>query len=230
MYHKIRIAAVSLVVMTVVMLSSVGTLSYFTDSDGAQNDFMIGNAKSELVIYDDVVNTPKRELSSTNYPPLESGNQDIPYYLQATNIGNIPVYQRFRVVIPIALAEVLTLKLDNCTLVQDATNTDVSTCSNTKYNVTYDKSVEVENVPTYAEYYIVSNEKLAVNGTTSEWPTTAIEFGDFPSVENWDSFMTCGDNSGNNCSFGVKAYSDVIQTTGFINAEEAFRGFAETYN
>lgn len=230
MYHKIRIAIVSLVVITIVMLSSVGTLSYFTDTDGKTNDFMVGNASTALTVYDDISSEPWRELDASNYrnKPLVS-EMLIPYYLQATNNGNIPVYQRFRVVIPIALADVLTLKVDGCVWQADPDDGDKSLCNTTNYNVTYDKSVD----NTYAEYYIVNNRILDVGEATDEssgWPTVAIEVGDIPNSSSLNEIIECKNNDPNDCSLKVKAYSDIIQTTGFNSAMEAFEGFTETYN
>lgn len=228
MYYKIRITVVSLVVIVVCVLSSAGTLSYFTDSDSKQNDFTVGNASTKLSIYK---NTDGAPFDVADLDPLTDGMQDIPYYLQAINDGNISVYQRFRVVIPIELANVLTLKIDNCTLVVDNTDTDVSRCENANYSIIYNKSVDVENTPTYAEYYIVSKNKLGVGVKTSEWPTAAIVVGNISNVENFDQIATCEDNDANKCSFGVRAYSDVIQTTGFTNgAIQAFENYTETYN
>ena len=111
MHRKIRITIVSLMVMIACMISSVGTLSYFTDTDGATNSFTVGNASTVLSMYDDVSGDEKREFDASRYSPLTDGMDDIPFYLQATNSGNIPVYQRFRVVIPIGLEDVVTLKL-----------------------------------------------------------------------------------------------------------------------
>ena len=226
MYYKIRITVVSLMLITVCVLSSAGTLSFFTDSDSTQNDFTIGNASTELVLYKD---TNYTLFDTMDLDPLTDGMQDIPYYLQATNNGNIPVYQRFRVVIPIELANVLTLKMDNCTLVVDNTDTDVSRCENTNYNIVYNKSVDIENTPTYAEYYIVSKSELGVGAKTSEWPTAAIAVGNISDVEDFDQIATCEDNDVNKCSFGVRAYSDVIQTTGFTSAIQAFENLTEKY-
>ena len=226
MYYKIRITVVSLVLITICVLSSAGTLSFFTDSDSTQNDFTIGNASTELVLYKDTNGTL---FDTTDLDPLTDGMQDIPYYLQATNNGNIPVYQRFRVVIPIELANVLTLKMNNCTLVVDNIDTDVSRCENANYSIVYNKSVDVENTPTYAEYYIVSKSELGVGAKTNEWPTAAIAVGNISDVENFDQIATCEDNDANKCSFGVRAYSDVIQTTGFTSAIQAFENLTETY-
>ena len=133
MYHKIRITVVSLVAITICLLSSTGTLSYFTDTDAQTNSFTVGNASSALVIYDDIAGGTENILDTDDYSPLEDPT-NVPFYPKATNDGNIPVYQRFRVVIPIALANVVTLNLpteNNCK-VETAIN---NTCSNdnTKY-------------------------------------------------------------------------------------------------
>ena len=226
MYYKIRITVVSLALIVLCMLSSVGTLSYFTDSVSIQNDFAIGNASTELAIYKDTNSTP---FDTANLSPLTDGMQDVAYYLQATNNGNIPVYQRFRVVVPIELADVLTLKMDDCTLVVDEDDADISRCDNANYSVTYNKSVDVDNSPTYAEYYILSKNILGVGEKTSEWPTTAIAVGKISSVEDFRQIATCKNDNANKCSFGVRAYSDAIQTTGFANAIQAFENLAETY-
>lgn len=236
MYRKIRITVASLVVIAMCVLSSVGTLSYFTDTDSATNNFVVGNASTKLAIYDDVTGDEYHVLDTSEYTVVTNGvlknNTElpgIPFYLQATNDGNIPVYQRFRVVIPIELANVLTLKMNNCTLVVDNTDTDVSRCENANYSIVYNKSVDVENTPTYAEYYIVSKSELGVGAKTSEWPTAAIVVGNISNVENFDQIATCEDNDTNKCLFGVRAYSDVIQTTGFTSAIQAFENFTETY-
>ena len=227
MYHKIRITVVSLVVMVICVLSSAGTLSYFTDTDSATNDFVVGNASTELKIYGD--SAGENEFDASGYTLTD--NLNIPFYPQATNDGNIPVYQRFRVVIPIALAGKITLALptmnDNC-VVETVAN---HTCSNANYTVKYNPSVVVENEPTYAEYYIIGNSELAVNGKTSKWPMEGIKIGNIYSVNDYDSLLTCavGDNSGNNCTLGIRTYSDVIQATGFMDALDAFTGVGETY-
>ena len=226
MYRKIRITVVSLVVMTICMLSSTATLSYFTDTDSATNEFTVGKAASSLSIYEDENSiTP---FGTTNIGPLTDNMPDIAYYLQATNTGNIPVYQRFRVVIPGALANAITLEIPNCTLVADVNNTNISTCSNSDYSVTYDSSVPVDNA-TYAVYYIVSNVVLGLNEKTANWPTSAIKVGTVSTVTDLQDITTCTTNDSNNCKFGIRAYSDVIQTTGFTSAVQAFDGFAETY-
>jgi len=229
MYHKIRITVVALVVVTVCMLSSATTLSYFTDSAMKENTFTVGNASTTLAIYDDVTGETKHEFNTSDYEPLES-NVDIPFYLQAENNGNIPVYQRFRVVIPIALAGVVTLNLptmdENCVI--DTIVVGGSTCSNSSYTVTYKPPVDVGETPTYAEYYIVSNNKLGVDQLTSEWPTVGIHTGVIPN-DVAESLPTCDASDSNNCVLGIKVYSDAIQTTGFEDAEEAFEEFGETY-
>lgn len=225
MYHKIRITVVSLMVMMAIVLSSAGTLSFFTDTDSQTNDFTVGNVSTVLSIYSDASGSSELDVNADEYKL--TNNSPKPFYLQATNNGNIPVYQRFRVVIPITLASVVTLDLptmnNNC-VVETASN---HTCENANYTVTYNPSVSVENTPTYAEYYIISKDALAVNATTSGWPTEAIKIGDISGVDN--SLFTCADNSGNNCVLGISAYSDAIQTTGFADAISAFANMAETY-
>lgn len=225
MYHKIRVAVVSLVVLSAIILSSTGTLSYFTDTDSQTNDFAVGNVSTELLIYNDTSGGDQHIFNASDYTLAE--NLSIPFYPQAKNDGNVSIYQRFRVVIPIALASVVTLDLptmDNDCVVETASN---HTCENADYTVIYNPSVSVENTPTYAEYYIISKSALAVNATTSEWPTEAIKIGDISGVD--DSLFTCADSSGNNCVLGINAYSDAIQTTGFTDAISAFTNIAETY-
>ena len=225
MYHKIRVAVVSLVVLSAIMLSSTGTLSYFTDTDSKTNDFAVGNVSTVLSIYSDAFGSSELDVNADEYKL--TNNSPKPFYLKATNDGNVSIYQRFRVVIPITLASVVTLNLptmDNDCVVETASN---HTCENADYTVIYNPSVEVENTPTYAEYYIISKSALAVNATTSEWPTEAIEIGDISGVD--DSLFTCADSSGNNCVLGINAYSDAIQTTGFADAISAFTNMAETY-
>lgn len=223
MYRKIRIVVASLVVMAMCVLSSVGTLAYFTDTDSKSNEFTIGNASSELSIFKDANGTP---FSTNSLSPLTDNMSDIPYYLQAENTGNIPVYQRFRVVIPIALEGAITLGLP-CTL--GSLVDDVRTCDSDDYTVKYDSSVDVENTPTYAVYYITSKSPLGVGQKTAEWPVTAIKVGNISSVENLDNVTQCDNNDANNCTFGIRAYSDVIQTTISGVAASAFDGFTETY-
>jgi hypothetical protein len=129
-------------------------------------------------------------------------------------------------VIPIALANVVTLNLpteNNCK-VETAIN---NTCSNDNYTIRYDSSVDVDNKPTYAEYYVTYNHVLPVDGKTSRWPLTGVHI-DGLSGANKDLF-TCDENNSNNCVFGISAYSDAIQTTGFQNAIDAFEEFGETY-
>ncbi|MBQ2695352.1 hypothetical protein IJG04_01810 [Candidatus Saccharibacteria bacterium] len=230
MYHKIRITVVSLVVVVTCMLSSVATLSYFTDSDIKTNSFTIGNVSTTLAIYDDVTGEVKHVFDADSHGPLESNVENIPFYLQAENTGNIPVYQRFRVVIPITLAGVVTLNLptmnEDCVI--DTTAEAGSTCSNDDYTVTYKPSVNVGDVPTYAEYYIISNSVIDANGLTSEWPTEGIRTGEIP-TDIAESLPTCDANNSNNCVLGIKVYSDAIQTTGFENAITAFASVGETY-
>lgn len=229
MYHKVRITVVSLVAVVLVMLSSVGTLSYFTDTDFATNNFVVGNASTSLAMYGDVSGETKLALDTT---PVEVGTSR-DFHLQATNDGNIPVYQRFRVVIPIAFAGLVTLELPdmgNCTLTTTVGTTDSSVCSNEYYTMKYDPSVLVENTATYAEYYITSKSPLAVNSSTHEWPTLKVTFGNIASVDNYESLLACSSGDANNCALGLKVYSDAIQTTGFSDALNAFENFAETYN
>lgn len=229
MYHKFRIIVVSLVVVMMCVLSSTGTLSYFMDSDGATNSFTIGNASTVLAVYGDVAGENKQLFNTESLSPIEDGS-DVAYYLQATNDGNIPVYQRFRVVLPKALDGVVTLNLptmnEGCVVETVAGHT----CENADYTVIYDDSVIVDSTTEYAEYYIISKNPLAVNGMTREWPMLGIHFGDITGVQNYESLLECSDGSGNNCALGIKAYSDVIQTTGFTNAVNAFANFTETYN
>ena len=205
MYHKIRITVVSLIVIAICVLSSGATLSYFTDSVATTNNFTVGNASTSLAIYNDVAGGSEYLFDADDYDLID--NLDIPYYLQATNDGNIPVYQRFRVVIPKDLASVVTL----------------NTSTNSNYTVTYDPSVN----DTYAEYYIVSNTALAVGNTTAEWPTISIHIGDISGVDN--SLFTCANSNANNCVLGISVYSDAIQVAGFTSAAQALANLAETY-
>ena len=192
MYHKFRITITAIVVMMFCTLSSTMTLSYFTDTDSTTNSFTIGNASTALSIYGDDVG--EQAFDASNYT-LTPNMPDIPFYLQATNDGNIPVYQRFRIVIPTALADSITLNLP--------TTTD-------EYVVTNQSGT----------YYIVSTEALAVGETTAHWPTLAIHVGDITNIDT--SQFTCSDNSNNNCVLGINVYSDAIQTAGFANATDAF--------
>lgn len=188
MYHKIRITVAAIVVMVLCMLSSTMTLSYFTDTASTVNNFKIGNASSTLSIFKD--STGETPFNANEYT-LTPNMPDIPFYLQATNNGNIPVYQRFRIVIPANLDITLNLPATD------------------KYIVTEQSGT----------YYIVSKEILAVDGTTAHWPTSAIVVGDIPSDM---SPYTCPANSNNDCILGINVYSDVIQTTGFTSATDAF--------
>lgn len=222
MYRKIRITVASLAVMIICLLSSTATLSYFTDTQVATNNFIVGNASTVLAIYNHESGDSEHVFNAEDYT-LTNG-LDIPFYLQATNDGNIPVYQRFRVVIPISLADVVSINLPDC-VISPATD---NTCSNSNYTVTYNPSVSVEDTPTYAEYYIVSNNILDVEGETAEWPTESIHIGNLSGVED-NSLLTCENNDSNNCVFGISTYSDVIQTTGFTSATNAFENSLETY-
>ncbi|MBR3180773.1 SipW-dependent-type signal peptide-containing protein [Candidatus Saccharibacteria bacterium] len=226
MYQKIRIAVVLIVATMICMLSSTATLSYFTDTEIATNDFTVGNASTSLAIFDDITAENKRELDSSNYPPL-TDTMEIPFYLQGTNDGNIPVYQRFRIVIPTALASVITLNLPNMNNCAVET-TPEHKCSNDSYIVTYNPSVEVENEPKYAEYYITSINPLGLNDKTIEWPTEKLNFNGI--TDSNKTLLTCENNDNNSCALGINVYSDSIQTTGFTDAENAFANFAETYN
>ena len=207
MYHKIRITVAAIVVMALCMLSSTMTLSYFTDSKSATNEFTVGNASASFVIYDNISGEAKHVFDVADYSPLIDGN--IPFYLQATNNGNIPVYQRFRIVIPKALASIITLDLPD----------------SEDYTVTYEPSVN----DTYAEYYILNTAPLAVDATTNEWPEGAkITISGLNDTNK--SLFTCSENGNNNdCVFGIDVYSDVVQVAGFANAATAFAGFTETY-
>ena len=224
MYRKIRIAVVSLVIMAACLISSTATLSYFTDTEGTTNDFTVGNASTTLAIYDDITGD-KQTFDASTYSPLTDNS--IQFYLQATNTGNIPIYQRFRVTVPIILADVVTLNLSNMNNCAVKTAPE-HTCSNDEYTVTYNPSVEINNTPAYAEYYIISNRILDVNETTSEWPTESIQINGISEVDITE--FTCSDQDENNCKVWIDAYSDAIQTTGFENAIKAFEDFAETYN
>ena len=205
MYHKIRITVVSLIAIAICVLSSGATLSYFTDSVATTNNFTVGNASTSLAIYNDVAGDSEHLFNASSY--TLTSNLDIPYYLQATNDGNIPVYQRFRVVIPKDLASVVTL----------------NTPTNSNYTVTYKPSVN----EAYAEYYIVNNTALAVGDTTAEWPTTSIHIGDISDVDN--SLFTCANGNANNCVLGISVYSDAIQAAGFTSAAQALANLVETY-
>lgn len=220
MYRKIRITVASLAVIMIAVLSSAGTLSYYTDTDGTTNNFVVGNASSKLTIYGDetgenVFTEPSR--------PTEDGTE-VAFYPQAVNNGNIPVYQRFRVVIPIGLEDVVTLKLptDESCAIQTTTM-----CSNDDYTFIYKPYDSGTNTP--AEYDIVSKNVLNQNSLTKKWPMTGIKFGAISDIDS--SQYTCAGGDSNRCVFGVEVYSDVIQTTGFENgAVEAFESFTETHN
>ena len=222
MYNKIRITVASLLVMTLCALSSTATLSYFTDTDAATNEFTIGNASTTLSIYEDANGTL---FNTSHHSPVV---EDIPFYLSAENTGNIPVYQRFRVVIPIELASVVTPDL-----LGSACNNIVTdkSCSNDDYTVTYDDSVEV-GTATYAEYYITSKAALDVNAKTKNWPMTKLKIstqvGELSDIQK--SLLTCENGDSNNCKLGIKAYSDAIQTAGFADAVSAFANFTEKYD
>ena len=231
MYRKFRITVVSLLAAAVVVLSSTGTLSYFTDTDGTVNEFAVGNASTTLTVYGDENGTVELKDMLDQILDESDGkvvdNTEIPLYLSAINDGNIPVYQRFRVVIPKALSDVVTLDLpemdDGCKV----ETVEGRKCKNTNYTVLYSESVESNE---YAEYYIISNERLVLGGTTQMWPTLGIKFGDISSVENRDTLLACENNDKNRCTLGIRFYTDSIQTSGFENAMDAFENFTETYN
>ena len=228
MYQKTRITVAALAVMMICILSSGSSLSYFTDTDTKSNDFVVGNASTVLSIYDDTAAGSENLFDASEY--VLRDNLNIPFYPQASNDGNILAYQRFRVVIPIGLREVITLNLptmDNSCLVDATITSGTSTCKNADYTVTYKPSVNVGTTPTYAEYYILSNDPLAVGDVTAKWPVTGIHIGALSEVDN--SLFTC--TTGNNdCVLGVNVYSDVMQTTGFADAASAFASLVETYN
>ena len=212
------------VLAVICIASSSGTLSYFTDTVETSNSFAVGRVASELHIYKDTLGSTFMNSDYDGEHPIEAG-QPIPYYLEAENTGNIDAYQRFRIVIPITFKDVISLKLYGNLSSCDVKVSDV--CENEDYKVTYDDSVEVESVPTYAEYYIESKNILAKDGKTANWPTSALYIEE--NTENIDlSELACGESS-NNCTLGVKVYSDTIQTYGFDDVSSAFVNFTETY-
>ena len=191
MFQKVRITIGAIAIIALCLLSSTFTLSYFTDTVDSVNNFKIGNAASTLSIFKD--NTGETLFDANEYT-LTPNMDDIPFYLEATNTGNIPVYQRFRVVIPTALADHITLNLPE---------TD-------KYTSTKDSGT----------YYIVSSSVLPVEGKTEHWPTLSISVGDISGIDT--SQYACQENNNNDCILGIHVYSDVIQTTGFDSAAAAF--------
>ncbi|MBR2725768.1 SipW-dependent-type signal peptide-containing protein [Candidatus Saccharibacteria bacterium] len=224
MYRKIRITAIAMVLAVICIASSSGTLSYFTDTDDAENNFVVGRVASSVSVYKDTNKTAFSEADYGGNNPLVP-KKEIDYFVEAENTGNIEAYQRFRIVIPITLKDVISLKLYGNLSSCDVKVNDV--CENEDYKVTYDDSVEVESVPTYAEYYIESKNILAKDGKTANWPTSALYIEE--NAENIDlSELACGESS-NNCTLGVKVYSDTIQTYGFDNVSSAFVNFTETY-
>lgn len=220
MFNRIRITVAALVIMAICTLSSTMTLSYFTDTQTSKNEFTVGNASTSLAVYDDISGSERQTFVASTYSPLV--DREIPFYLQATNTGNIPVFQRFRVVIPKALASAITLILPNMNDCKVETAPEQK-CENTNYTVTYSPNVS----DTYAEYYITSNTELAIDGTTVEWPTASLKINGIADIDQSD--FTCSDVSANNCKLWINVYSDTIQTTGFMNAEDAFINLAETY-
>ncbi|MBR2725763.1 hypothetical protein IKE87_00625 [Candidatus Saccharibacteria bacterium] len=215
MHKRIKIMVASIIAIGMSIVGSTMTIAYFTDTDEQINNFVIGNAATELKIYDN-----NGELDPSSYEPLEDGTT-INFRLKAANNGNINVYQRFRVVLPIALRDAVTLTLDSmggCDVKTVAGNT----CENANYLATYSPSVN----STYAEYYIMSKAVLSKNATTAEWPTAQINIAGLSVVDR--TLLTC-ENGNNSCVLGVRAYSDAIQTTGFDNVVSAFQSFTEVY-
>lgn len=221
MYHKIRIAVASLVIVTICMLSSAMTLSYFTDSDAKTNSFTVGNASTTLKIYDSAAGGDENMFDDSEFT-LNTDMNEIPFYLQAKNDGNVTVYQRFRIVIPSALASLVELDLP-----EDMSNCDVKNeaCDNDAYRITYDETAE------YAEYYIVSKNMLVEGATTTEWPTKGIKITipEQSGEVDYTALFTCENNDKNNCALGINVYSDVVQTAGFADAITAFANVEETY-
>ena len=215
MYRSLKIMVASIVAIGLSVIGSSMTIAYFTDTDEQTNNFVVGNASTELKTYD-----AAGELNPSNYEALEDGDT-IVFRLKATNNGNINVYHRFRVVLPIAARDAVTLTLDGmggCDVRTAANNT----CENASYLATYNPSVG----GAYAEYYIMSKAVLTKDNSTVEWPTAQLNIVALSGVDT--SIFTCasGDNS---CVLGVRAYSDAIQTTGFDNVVTAFQNFTETY-
>ena len=229
MYRRIRITVASLATILLCLAGSSMTLSYFTDTQSQENRFVIGNASTSMTIYSDAAGTIP--FSAEAHAIVEQ--DPMPFYLRATNNGNIPVYQRFRIVIPIELADKVALNMSGCTLAPVTNQPTQQSCSLSNYDVLYDSSVKVDNTPTYAEYYITSKDILTVNGatnTTASWPTTNLTFSNISSLtsEQKDTLFGCG-NDANNCVLGIKTYSDAIQTAGADSAIEAFGRIGETY-
>lgn len=215
MYRSLKIMVASVVAIGLSIIGSSATIAYFTDTDEQTNNFVVGNASTELKIYD-----ANGELNPSDYSPLED-TDTITFRLKATNNGNINVYQRFRVVLPIAMRDAVTLTLDgmgDCD-VRTAAN---HTCENANYFATYNPSVG----GAYAEYYIMSKAVLAKDSATVEWPTAQLNIVSLSGADSTP--LTCGGGE-NNCALGVRAYSDAIQTTGFDNVVTAFQNFTETY-
>lgn len=243
MYYKIRITVASLVVMAVCLLTSVGTLSYFTDTTSMVNTFTVGSVATQLAMYSDDSGTTPFDINGVGplTSNLSTGDSDVNLFMQATNTGNVPVYQRFRVVIPKALANMVTLKLppmtDECKIDTTFENAPEGTpeesleseCSNENYTVKYKPAVIVDNEAKYAEYYITSKAVLDVNAVTAKWPALGFSFNGV-SEANKDMFV-CENNDSNKCVLGISIYSDAIQTVGFANdAVNAFADLAETYD
>lgn len=226
MYSKLRITLASLSLILLSTLTSTATVAYFTDTDTTTSTFVLGHASTALSVYDDVSLATYHPFSADAYEPLTQG-QEIPLYLSAENGGNIPVYQRFRLVLPANLASALTLNLPGCSLAPTSGDSTECTCTTEHYTVIYRPSVNVANASTYAIYYIYSNLPIAPGAATPEWPTTQIVVGNLDNIDPTD--FTCANNDPNACTFGLSYYSDVIQTTGFSDPISAFQNFTETY-
>jgi hypothetical protein len=140
--------------------------------------------------------------------------------MKAVNDGNIKVYQRFRLVLPAALADAVTLNLEGMNGCDVRTATS-NTCENDNFIANYNPSVNG-----HAEYYIMSKSRLEKNAATTEWPTASLDIANLSSIDR--SRLVC-ESGANSCVLGVGAYSDAIQTTGFNNVTEAFQSFTETY-
>lgn len=215
MYKSLKIMVASIVAIGLSIVGSSMTIAYFTDTDEQMNNFVVGNASTELKIYDE-----NGELNPSSAEPLVDGDS-ITFRLKAENNGNINVYHRFRVVLPIAARDAITLTLDgmgDCDVRTVANNT----CENANYLATYNPSVG----GAYAEYYIMSKAILTKNSATVEWPTARLNIVNLSGVDS--AATTCAGGE-NNCVLGVQAYSDAIQTTGFDNVVTAFQNFTETY-
>ncbi|MBR2709999.1 hypothetical protein IKE72_02890 [Candidatus Saccharibacteria bacterium] len=214
MHGKLKIMLASLAAIAMSIVGSSMTIAYFTDTDGGVNNFVVGHASTALTIYDD-----GGELNPASYEPLED-TQHITFRMKAVNDGNIKVYQRFRLVLPVALADAVTLNLEGMNGCDVRTATS-NTCENDNFIANYNPSVNGR-----AEYYIMSKSILEKNAATTEWPTASLDIANLSAVDQ--SQLVC-ENGANSCVLGVGAYSDAIQTTGFNSVTEAFQNFTETY-